>query len=98
MDDDRAPGEPAAGSSPRPAPPRGPPLPRRVEFWGDPPPATVVVALAFAVVRDPDGRMLLARRIDTGNWELPGGAIEPGETATGAAVREVLEETGWRSR
>jgi 8-oxo-dGTP pyrophosphatase MutT (NUDIX family) len=52
------------------------------------------VALAFAVVRDPGGRVLLARRIDTGNWELPGGAIEPGETATGATVREVLEETG----
>lgn len=38
--------------------------------------------------------MLLARRVDTGNWELPGGQIEPGETATGAAVREVREETG----
>lgn len=94
MDDDRAPAEAGDGSSPRAIPPRGLPLPRRVEFWGDPPPATVVVALAFAVVRDPDGRVLLARRIDTGNWELPGGAIEPGETATAAAAREVLEETG----
>ena len=53
---------------------------RLVEFWGDPLPATVVVALAFAVVRDPVGRVLLARRIDTGSGELPGGAIEPGET------------------
>lgn len=69
-------------------------LPRRVEFWGDPPPATVVVALAFALVRDGAGRVLLARRVDTGNWELPGGAIETGETATAAARREVLEETG----
>lgn len=69
-------------------------VPRRVEFWGDPPPATVVVALAFALVRDEAGRVLLARRVDTGNWELPGGAIETGETATAAARREVLEETG----
>ena len=52
------------------------------------------MALAFAVVRDPHGRVLLARRIDTGKWELPGGAIEPGETTTAAATREVLEETG----
>ena len=65
-----------------------------MEFWGDPPPATVVVALAFAVVRDREGRVLLARRVDTGNWELPGGAIEPGETASAAAMREVGEETG----
>lgn len=67
--------------------------PRRVEFWGDPPPPTAVVALAFAVVSGRDGRVLLARRVDTGNWELPGGTIEPGETATAAAVREVGEET-----
>lgn len=69
-------------------------LPRRVEFWGDPPPATVVIALAFAVVRDPAGRILLGRRVDTSNWELPGGKIEPGETTSAAAIREVAEETG----
>lgn len=54
----------------------------------------MVVALAFTVVRDALGRVLLARRIDTGNWELPGGTIEIGESATAAARREVLEETG----
>jgi 8-oxo-dGTP diphosphatase len=29
-----------------------------------------------------------------GLWSLPGGHIEPGETAKAAAAREVLEETG----
>lgn len=29
-----------------------------------------------------------------GEWSLPGGRIEPGETARGAALRELSEETG----
>lgn len=47
------------------------------------------------VVRD--GRVLMTRRKkreSTLRWNLPGGSIEPGETAEEAVVREVLEETG----
>ncbi|MBL9120571.1 MAG: NUDIX domain-containing protein [Phycisphaerae bacterium] len=35
-----------------------------------------------------------ARAIRGGLWELPGGKMEPGETADDAARREVAEETG----
>lgn len=45
------------------------------------------------VVRDENGRVLLERRSDCGWWGLPGGRIEPGESAIEAAVREMKEET-----
>ncbi|WP_433288146.1 NUDIX hydrolase [Micromonospora sp. CA-244673] len=49
---------------------------------------------ACAVVVDDSGRVLLGRRVDTGRWSLPAGAIDPGEQPADAAVREVYEETG----
>ena len=50
---------------------------------------------AAACIRDPQGRILLLRRSDGENlWSFPGGAVEPGESAARAVVREVLEETG----
>ncbi|KAA0967503.1 NUDIX domain-containing protein [Streptococcus cristatus] len=40
------------------------------------------------------GRILLQRRSDKGTWGIPGGAIELGESATEALIREYYEETG----
>lgn len=45
-------------------------------------------------VRDTQGRILLEKRRDDGTWGLPGGRVEPGESISEAAVREVREETG----
>ncbi len=42
-----------------------------------------------------DGQVLLAQNwIGTGKWDLPGGGIKFGESAEGAAIREVREELG----
>ena len=39
-------------------------------------------------------QVLLTRRSDNGRWCLPGGGMDPGESAAEACAREVLEETG----
>ena len=40
------------------------------------------------------GKILLQKRADKGTWGLPGGALELGESALDALVREFYEETG----
>jgi 8-oxo-dGTP diphosphatase len=61
-----------------------------------------VVAAAGAVVFDEPGRrVLLVRRgraPSLGEWTLPGGRIEPGESPEAAVVRELREETGVEGR
>jgi 8-oxo-dGTP diphosphatase len=101
--------EPGAGGAPRGeraatqiAPARNGHWPRsgrqavRLEYDHQPdaPAATCVAPCAFAAVRDVTGRLLLVRRCDTGDWELPGGHVDPGESASDAAVRETAEESG----
>ena len=44
--------------------------------------------------RDHDGRVLLVRISDTGQWAVIGGAIEPDEPPEHAALREAEEEAG----
>ena len=69
---------------------------KRVDYLNDPsaPKANSIVVATSAFVEDDEGRVLLIRRVDNALWALPGGGMEPGETVTGCAVREVQEETG----
>ena len=52
------------------------------------------------VVHDAERGVLLLWRhrftTDTWGWEVPAGRVDAGETPEEAAVRETLEETGWR--
>jgi 8-oxo-dGTP diphosphatase len=52
-----------------------------------------VVGVA-SVARTPDGRWLLIRRADVGEWALPGGTLEWGETLRDNVARELREEAG----
>ena len=46
-----------------------------------------------ALIFDRRGRLLLQQRSDGGQWGLPGGSVEIGESVTEAVIREVREET-----
>lgn len=56
-----------------------------------------IVVAAICFVRT-DGRVLTVRKRGTRAYMLPGGKIEPGESALECAVREVDEELGIRVR
>jgi len=68
----------------------------RTEYWNNshaPAPNSLVPACGVLAV-DNRGRMLLQRRRDTGQWALPMGKMELGETPSQCAIRETREETG----
>ncbi|GAA3487901.1 NUDIX domain-containing protein [Streptomyces cremeus] len=68
----------------------------RTEYYHDPKPPkanTLIPACNLLVVNDAN-EILLQRRRDTGQWALPGGAQDIGETPAACAIRECLEETG----
>jgi 8-oxo-dGTP pyrophosphatase MutT (NUDIX family) len=53
-----------------------------------------LVPAAGILTCDGDSRVLLQRRRDTGQWAIPMGKQELGETVAECAVRETREETG----
>lgn len=62
----------------------------RAAFGSD---RTLIAIGAGALVLEKNA-VLLQRRRDGGDWGLPGGAKEPGETLEETARRELFEETG----
>lgn len=68
----------------------------RIDYYDDPtaPTANSLVPSVNVAVTNDAGELLLIRRTDNGNWALPGGAIDLGESIAQAAVRETREETG----
>jgi ADP-ribose pyrophosphatase YjhB (NUDIX family) len=58
--------------------------------YGENAAADAIVTATRAGVR----HLLMVRRKDCGEWAVPGGMIEPGETPGEAALRELAEETG----
>jgi ADP-ribose pyrophosphatase YjhB (NUDIX family) len=68
----------------------------RRDYYNDPgaPRPTSLPPGGGAVITDDDGRILLQRRADSGNWSLPGGMQDLGESMPDAVRREIREETG----
>lgn len=62
------------------------------EPWQRISPAVGVEAAVF----NPQRELLLVQRRDNGNWGLPGGVAEIGQTFAEAALRELWEEAGMR--
>jgi ADP-ribose pyrophosphatase YjhB (NUDIX family) len=71
-------------------------MPSRIDYYDDPnaPAANSMVPSVNVIIENDAGDILLIERSDNGNWALPGGAIDLGESMSQAGVRETKEETG----
>jgi ADP-ribose pyrophosphatase YjhB (NUDIX family) len=59
--------------------------------------ATPKVGVRGAVFRD-DKILMVKERLDEGRWTLPGGFIDVNESPSEAVVREIAEESGYKTR
>jgi 8-oxo-dGTP diphosphatase len=57
-----------------------------------------VISVVAALIRDPDGRVLLVRKRGTAAFMQPGGKRDAGEDDVAALSREIVEELGCRVR
>ncbi|GAA0946647.1 NUDIX domain-containing protein [Kribbella koreensis] len=69
---------------------------RRIDYYDDPdaPAANSMVPSTNVIIENEAGELLMIRRSDNGNWAIPGGAIDLGESLAQAAMRETKEESG----
>ncbi|MEV1168132.1 NUDIX domain-containing protein [Nonomuraea sp. NPDC049784] len=69
---------------------------KRIDYYDDsdaPAPNSLVPSVNVIVTNAAD-EILMIRRSDNGNWAVPGGAIDLGESIPQAAIRETREESG----
>ncbi len=71
-------------------------MPKRIDYLNDPnaPAANSIVPSVNVIIVNERDEMLMICRTDNGNWAVPGGAMDFGESIAEAAVRETREETG----
>jgi ADP-ribose pyrophosphatase YjhB (NUDIX family) len=55
---------------------------------------SIRLGCSAVVFNETRSRVLLTRRLDNGQWCLPSGGVEPGESVAEACKRETYEETG----
>jgi ADP-ribose pyrophosphatase YjhB (NUDIX family) len=71
-------------------------MPKRIDYYDDPsaPAANSMVPSVNVMIENDAGEILMIQRSDNGNWAIPGGAVDLGESVSEAAIRETREETG----
>ena len=60
--------------------------------------SSTIISVVAALIRDPDGRILLVRKRGTEAFMQPGGKRDVGESDVAALSREIAEKLGCRVR